>query len=388
MVNQTLKGTNCDDEKDITQVSLEEYKIEEYNELNKDDLHKKHPNSMTCELAAFSAPTDKVTNAQINKKRQELVRDQSDNESYDLVDTQSPCEMMTVRPPSISHDSTSTTILERQERTLSQDEFQLSSQYLRRSLSFSSIPSELNLSPNYVVAHCGAQEILEVPCDISKPASNELIGNKGVKSTATNSTNNFIKDIHQPPIQERPDGHSSRHCSGVSDSDFWRDCEREGDKSPRDQRDVVEDISSASSISTRLGFLWRLPSILSTETATSEILATTAGSKNKDTKENKNGEEIIKASSSSVVCAICQEELGMEDDWERHIRKDKVETGLSEFGVRPFQDRLNIRVRVLPCNHVFHDLCISEWLMKCQGICPLCKRDLTQDLMKEATCCS
>ncbi|KXS13742.1 hypothetical protein M427DRAFT_58338 [Gonapodya prolifera JEL478] len=35
-------------------------------------------------------------------------------------------------------------------------------------------------------------------------------------------------------------------------------------------------------------------------------------------------------------------------------------------------------VRTLPCGHSFHAACVDEWLLKWQGVCPVCRMDLAQ----------
>ena len=265
------KHQTCDNEKDITQVSLEEYKTEGSNEFNEGDLQEKHCNLSACESAALPSPTHGIlSNTEINKRNRELIRGHhgdDNHESFDIADVLSN-EVTVLEPSDISHDNTITTDLGKQEHTLTQDEIVLGLSDLRRSLSFSSVPSELHLSPNSAIVNRGAQKILGVPNDVTKPASNESMGNEIFTTGMNNVKDNNTQHVDQLLLRESHEIHLSGQCSGVSDNDFWRDCEREGGESPRDQQNVTEDSPQDNSLSTRLGFLWQLPSISSTETTT------------------------------------------------------------------------------------------------------------------------
>lgn len=37
-------------------------------------------------------------------------------------------------------------------------------------------------------------------------------------------------------------------------------------------------------------------------------------------------------------------------------------------------------VRMLSCHHIFHDACVSPWILEKNGTCPLCKRDLVKEI--------
>lgn len=60
-------------------------------------------------------------------------------------------------------------------------------------------------------------------------------------------------------------------------------------------------------------------------------------------------EEIVEEVTYTPVCAICQGNIDEDDGKEE------------------------VLVRLLPCGHVFHDECISIWLMK-KATCPMCSR--------------
>lgn len=68
-----------------------------------------------------------------------------------------------------------------------------------------------------------------------------------------------------------------------------------------------------------------------------------------------------------VICSICQTVIGKEDveeDWEL----DQV----------PRNEE--VKVRILPCNHCFHDKCISPWILEKRANYPLCKRSLINEV--------
>ena len=37
-------------------------------------------------------------------------------------------------------------------------------------------------------------------------------------------------------------------------------------------------------------------------------------------------------------------------------------------------------LRVLPCEHEFHEACIDRWLTTCSGKCPFCRTDIQEAL--------
>lgn len=54
----------------------------------------------------------------------------------------------------------------------------------------------------------------------------------------------------------------------------------------------------------------------------------------------------------------------------------------SEYSCRICFDPLELKqkVRLLPCNHFFHDRCILNWVLHNNGNCPLCKRNFRSEV--------
>lgn len=72
-----------------------------------------------------------------------------------------------------------------------------------------------------------------------------------------------------------------------------------------------------------------------------------------------------------VFCPICQ----------GTIREDPDNTGASTNNTDG--DDTDDIVRLLSCNHVFHDECITPWLTTTKALCPLCKRDFRNEIPVE-----
>lgn len=94
------------------------------------------------------------------------------------------------------------------------------------------------------------------------------------------------------------------------------------------------------------------------------------------------------------VCAICQESLKINVEEEQEAQEQQEENDDSDVKTiqksieNPINDN-NIPkqegerqtpntgvVRTLPCNHTFHSKCITIWVTRRRGCCPLCNRDL------------
>lgn len=70
---------------------------------------------------------------------------------------------------------------------------------------------------------------------------------------------------------------------------------------------------------------------------------------------------------------------------------DEDEDPVDHYGISPY-DEPNVciicqgdlaaddMVRMLSCHHIFHDECVSPWILEKNGTCPLCKRDLVKEI--------
>lgn len=115
---------------------------------------------------------------------------------------------------------------------------------------------------------------------------------------------------------------------------------------------------------------------------------------------------IIPDSEESVFCPICQGIIKENDEEEEqsasssankehsntttdsHHNKEEEESD-DEKGTDaepkklyadPDYDDNDDIVRLLSCNHVFHDECITPWLTTNKALCPLCKRDFRNEI--------
>lgn len=79
--------------------------------------------------------------------------------------------------------------------------------------------------------------------------------------------------------------------------------------------------------------------------------------------------------SSTLMCAICQTEIGLEFD--------TPSTSAAPPAAQPQQAAqsdnaatvdYNVPVRMLSCGHVFHDECIRRWMCEMKPSCPLCNK--------------
>lgn len=82
-------------------------------------------------------------------------------------------------------------------------------------------------------------------------------------------------------------------------------------------------------------------------------------------------------------CAICQSSISLqdEDDFENENNNESnrghQSQGHNEKDTSQ-QRKKNIMVRLLTCGHIFHDQCITIWLLK-KPTCPMCKIWLKED---------
>ena len=70
---------------------------------------------------------------------------------------------------------------------------------------------------------------------------------------------------------------------------------------------------------------------------------------------------------------------------------DEEEEEVDEYDAGPYEDpnvciicqgdlQSDDMVRMLSCHHIFHDECVSPWILEKNGTCPLCKRDLVKEI--------
>lgn len=69
---------------------------------------------------------------------------------------------------------------------------------------------------------------------------------------------------------------------------------------------------------------------------------------------------------SDSTCSICYEVFGKE--------------GVKDSLLDNAQADQSTQVRLLSCNHCFHDKCISLWLLQSKATCPICNKDFLPDI--------
>lgn len=197
--------------------------------------------------------------------------------------------------------------------------------------------------------------------------------NVGAASPATPVSTTHTNDVTQAQTTSQG-GRETR----ALEYDYWRDWERSVGTDP-DPDTVVEPVTTTTTAATSLlnlrGSLWPFSSNSSTETTTAARITTS--SRDHCESGSLTRKHYI-PNEDDLSCAICQEVFGHEEEKERHV--DRMPPAARDGELEEDVDDSEIKVRVLSCKHVFHDACIRGWLVDCQAICPLCKRDLTQDL--------
>ncbi|CDO57400.1 hypothetical protein DV495_002097 [Geotrichum candidum] len=78
-----------------------------------------------------------------------------------------------------------------------------------------------------------------------------------------------------------------------------------------------------------------------------------------------------------------------------HDSDDEDENDDDPYDLGPYEENVCIicqgdlesedMVRMLSCHHIFHDECVSPWILEKNGTCPLCKRDLTKEVPLRVT---
>lgn len=76
------------------------------------------------------------------------------------------------------------------------------------------------------------------------------------------------------------------------------------------------------------------------------------------------------SSDTSIVCAVCQCTIGVDD-----YTGDKSDEGAAATNSSStVPDTSTILVRELPCRHCYHVECITNWLKDMNAVCPVCMR--------------
>lgn len=88
-------------------------------------------------------------------------------------------------------------------------------------------------------------------------------------------------------------------------------------------------------------------------------------------RKNSNGsnETFCYPNEDEICCSICQEYLGEEGSHSSACSTSSASSS-STIGQESYSARL------LTCGHAFHSSCIKEWLIKFQGVCPVCKTEM------------
>lgn len=94
----------------------------------------------------------------------------------------------------------------------------------------------------------------------------------------------------------------------------------------------------------------------------------------------KSSENIEKDADKTLTSEVKDDDEKHTNEHEELVNKDSND---EKDETDDFDDDTDDTVRLLSCNHVFHDECITPWLTMTKALCPLCKKDFRNEIPVE-----